>query len=674
MHTVVVNPEKFSFKILPSFAAFLLEEKLQEYVETNLQYAIEEKIPLLEKLSRFSHEELMAISSASTLELLTALANNTIHLHIEDNVTKWISNTLEVIDRLEVNAEDITMVAFLRRKTMSCFIPDFTDDIEIKRKLYGEIDVYTTQEELVSYNAFLRMQQEQLNRANIFLAFQESLLLEAQDISEFGSYFVDYENPQNSVTTAQVYKITGLDLSTEPHHFFSNVHPEDRAYSQNVWEKVYKEGGAFDYTFRYILDGTVKKLHSRGILQMEEGKPVSLRGTLRDITKEEELLNQLKESEALHNQAQKLTNLGNWSWTVGDALINWSDEMYRIYGMEPQSEQMTFDKFVSLIHPDEREKRLGEIKQALETGIFQDFTLSKVLPNGETKIIKCKGSVEKDKSGKPVKIVGTCQDITREYHLNNELVTLNNSLSHKNNELVNINRELESFNYIASHDLQEPLRKIQIFAGRLQDSSETISETGHQYINKILSSASRMQQLIADLIEFSQISSPSEAFEKVSLNELVEEVKSSFYESIENGQAIFNIGELPTVDVIPFQFSQLLTNIIGNALKYKRPGVVPEINIKCKQISARESENLNIPRASYFRISICDNGIGFDSEQKDNIFDLFTRLHPTEKFTGTGIGLAICKKIVNNHNGVIRAESEVGKGSCFEIYIPKGIK
>ncbi|HEY0091475.1 MAG TPA: ATP-binding protein, partial [Flavobacterium sp.] len=265
---------------------------------------------------------------------------------------------------------------------------------------------------------------------------------------------------------------------------------------------------------------------------------------------------------------------------------------------------------------------------------------------------------------------GTCQDITKEFFLNRELVQLNESLSRKNNELLNINRELESFNYIASHDLQEPLRKIQIYSGRLMEQASEISEDAKQSIHKVIHSASRMQRLIADLIEFSQISTKSDAKEAVSLNILIDEVKNNFSHLIEQENASFNVQQLPHIKVIPFQFSQLLSNIIGNALKYKRDGVSPEITITSKTEMVPDEERSNLTSA-YWVLSICDNGIGFDENQKEKIFDLFKRLHSSEKYSGTGIGLAICKKIVNNHNGFIRADSQKGEGSCFHIYLPE---
>ncbi len=669
MHKININAAKFKFEYLPDYARFIRDEKLEEYVHHSIRFSREEDLPLLKPLSRFSEDELVALSLESSRELLTNLINGTIAEHIRNNVSNWLQNKLEVIDKDDVAAEDLTLVFFIRRKALGCFISDYTDDRDLKKHLLAEIDSYTTQEEVVSYNAYLRMQHEKLNKINADLEFHESLLLEAQEISELGSFYIDYLNPENSIVTPQVKKITGQEMDSDQEEFFNNVHPDDQETTRAAWENAYSEGGTFDFTFRYYLNGKEKWIHSRGFVKVEDDVPVNLRGTLRDITKEHELIKRLTESEALHKQAEKLTHLGNWSWEIGTDTIVWSDEMYRIYGLEPQSENITFERFLSLIHPDDRDRRVAEINDAVQSGIVKDYTLKIVNPDGAVKVLKGHGNVLFDSSRLPKFLIGTCQDITKEYHLNRELVTLNESLSQKNSELVTINKELESFNYIASHDLQEPLRKIRIYSGRLLEQAEKLPEEARTSLDKVISSASRMQRLISDLIEFSQISSPADAFEKVPLNDLITEIQNNFSHVIDEQRGVVRVEPLPEALVIPFQFTQLFTNIIGNALKYSRDGVPPEIDIRSEVVSAAQTGAKNA-KGDYLKISVCDNGIGFDSDQKEKIFDLFKRLHGAENYSGTGIGLAICKKIINHHKGFIKAESEKGKGSCFMIFLP----
>ena len=239
-------------------------------------------------------------------------------------------------------------------------------------------------------------------------------------------------------------------------------------------------------------------------------------------------------------------------------------------------------------------------------------------------------------------------------------------------ELLIANKELQSFTYISNHDLQEPLRKIQVFSSLIiAEESNNLSKKGLHYFERIQSSALHMQTLINDLLEYSRTKETKRKFEKVQLNKIVLDVIESLKEKLEKKDAIVETSKLCEAYVIPFQFRQLLHNLITNSLKFCLPDQQPHIIISSKYIYKKElvvkNESLQI---EYCRISVEDNGIGFDPEFKDKIFDIFQRLHDPKIYEGTGIGLAIVKKIVDNHNGFITAIGEVGKGATFNIYMP----
>lgn len=253
-----------------------------------------------------------------------------------------------------------------------------------------------------------------------------------------------------------------------------------------------------------------------------------------------------------------------------------------------------------------------------------------------------------------------------------ELKEANERLENKNQELLNMNQELEAFAYVSSHDLQEPLRKLQTFAGLILEKEEQhLSEKGKSYFHLMQQETERMRQLIQDLLAFSRISTDEREFEDTDLSLIVEEVKIEFEEIISQKGAVVEVAELCKVKVIPFQFRQLMHNLIGNALKYSNPETPPRIKISSRNV---EYEKLNIkelpPLKEYCHISISDNGIGFEQKFSTKIFEVFQKLHGKKEYPGTGIGLAIVKKIVGNHNGVIVAESEPDKGTTFNIYIP----
>ena len=254
----------------------------------------------------------------------------------------------------------------------------------------------------------------------------------------------------------------------------------------------------------------------------------------------------------------------------------------------------------------------------------------------------------------------------------NELATANEILAEKNRALDVKNRELEAFTYVSSHDLQEPLRKIQTLTSRiLEKEHQNLTNSGKDSFRRMQKAAERMQRLIQDLLAFSRLNTAQHTLETVDLGPLVEEMIGELSDTIAEKQAIIDVAGLGPVPVIAFQFQQLLQNLIGNALKFSRPGVPPQVVIRGDTIKGSKTGHATLlPNATYYHLSIADNGIGFDPQYSEKIFDVFQRLHNQEAYQGTGIGLAIVKKIVDNHNGFITATSEPSKGARFDVYIP----
>ena len=251
-------------------------------------------------------------------------------------------------------------------------------------------------------------------------------------------------------------------------------------------------------------------------------------------------------------------------------------------------------------------------------------------------------------------------------------------LSEANELLLQKNVELESFNYISSHDLQEPLRKIQTYSSLLLEREHAVlSEKGKDNFLRIQAAAKRMQTLIQDLLTYSRSKINDRIFIRTNIETIVNEVKNDLAETIRDRGAVIETIELCDADINFFQFRQVITNLITNAIKFSRPDAPPHIVIKCSiadgsflqtENSSLPSDKL-IPDKKYCHIIFTDNGIGFDVEYKNKIFEVFQRLHGQE-YAGTGIGLAIVKKIIENHNGAITASGELEKGARFDIYIP----
>ena len=257
--------------------------------------------------------------------------------------------------------------------------------------------------------------------------------------------------------------------------------------------------------------------------------------------------------------------------------------------------------------------------------------------------------------------IATYEDITKIEQHEAQLVSYNEKLEKSN-------RELQDFAYVASHDLQEPLRKIEAFGDRLTNKyGETLPDDGKMYLDRMQNAAGRMRQLINDLLSYSRVTTQAKPFVEVDLNRVLEGVLSDIQMRIEDSGGSVECGELPVLDADKTQMRQLFQNLISNALKFARPDVKPVVKITAEK-SVIHSEN-GIP-TDVWRFEIADNGIGFDNKFKDQIFAIFQRLHGRLEYEGTGIGLATCRKIVERHQGTIDASGVPDEGATFIIELP----
>jgi PAS domain S-box-containing protein len=265
-----------------------------------------------------------------------------------------------------------------------------------------------------------------------------------------------------------------------------------------------------------------------------------------------------------------------------------------------------------------------------------------------------------DENGKPEQYVAVRYEITERKMAEEQLKIYSKKLEVSN-------QELQDFATVAAHDLQEPLRKIQSFADRVKIKSKgVISEEAFDYLERVQSSANRMQVLINDLLTYSRVTTKAKPFSEVSLKQVLALVCSDLEVRIEQTHGQVNIGDLPSIEADPTQMHQLFQNLVGNALKFHLPGTPPVVNI-----SARILEGDSIGRfGQTCEITVTDNGIGFDQKYVDRIFTIFQRLHGRHEYEGTGIGLAVCRKIVDRHGGFISAQSSPGKGAIFIIKLP----
>jgi signal transduction histidine kinase len=249
---------------------------------------------------------------------------------------------------------------------------------------------------------------------------------------------------------------------------------------------------------------------------------------------------------------------------------------------------------------------------------------------------------------------------------------LNKQLLENNLHLKMVNEELDQFAYVASHDLQEPLRKIRVFSDKIITIKDDHKEV-QKYLGKISSSSERMQLLINNLLQFSRHSVNSADFVKVDLSELVKEVTGELEVEIEKNNTQINIDPLPIIFAVPDLMQQLFYNLISNAIKFRRKDTQSVVNISAEKINAVDSENPEkyTNGVNYYKVSVSDNGIGFDAKYAEEIFMVFKRLHSYHEFEGTGVGLSICKKIIDKHNGYLTAFGDLNQGATFVIELPE---
>ncbi|HIJ66443.1 MAG TPA: PAS domain S-box protein [Candidatus Hydrogenedentes bacterium] len=253
----------------------------------------------------------------------------------------------------------------------------------------------------------------------------------------------------------------------------------------------------------------------------------------------------------------------------------------------------------------------------------------------------------------------------------NLLMDTNDALEDLNTKLEHSNQELEDFAYVASHDLQEPLRKIQVFGSQLaRIEANTLSPRGQDYLERMTNAATRMHKLIEDLLTYSRVTTRAQAFAPVDLGSVMQEVLSDLEVRIEQANARVNVGPLPTIHADPTQMRQLFQNLVGNALKYHREEGTTVVDVEAKALVLSESETAN---GAMYELAVRDNGIGFDEKHAERIFGVFQRLHGRDTYEGTGVGLAVCRKIVTRHGGTIAAKSKPGQGSTFVITLPAGV-
>ena len=445
----------------------------------------------------------------------------------------------------------------------------------------------------------------------------------------------------------------------------SNIHPDDRVRvidsfnlcienGEDIWEQ--------EYRFKNITDQYSNVVDRAFIIRNEKGDAVRMVGAIQDVTEKIKSIEEIKQSNERFKMVSEVTNDAIWDWNLLHDTYYQGPGYQNLFGYDSEKGEIGFRFWSEKVHPDD----LGEVL-AVTDKLFKEKTQSYfkteyrfLRKDGTYAYVVNKGSVLRNDDGEVIRMFGAMQDVTESKMYEASLKQLNQDLEKQAVELSRYNQELEQFAYVVSHDLQEPLRMISSFLMLLEKKYTTVlDDEGKKYIYFAVDGAKRMRQIILDLLDLSKVGRTNEIVEAIDLNHVIVEIENRFNQVIKDKEAQIHVSKMPVIQSYKVLLEQLFQNLIGNALKYQKDGVKPIIKIDYTE------------ELTHHKFSISDNGIGIESQYFDKIFVIFQRLHGRNQYNGTGIGLALVKKIIDYVDGEIWVESEIGKGTTFLFTIKK---
>ncbi|OQP66001.1 hypothetical protein A3860_15545 [Niastella vici] len=520
---------------------------------------------------------------------------------------------------------------------------------------------------------------EEVETGNQFKRIDE-LFNDTQELLKFGVW--EWSVPENRITWSNgLYRILGYDPKSEKDKL--NITPD--FYLQHVLESdrdkvLYNRKDHLihhEYDLYYKIhdrNGRVKDVREKAkVFRNDKDELLRVVGSTIDITEQSQLYRDLASYKAMKQENEEYLDYGTWEVEARTGNFFWSDGMYRLFGYDPDT-----DKNKVIVNEALYQKHMNEEHYEKSRSFLDDVIAKKEKPenfvaeyeiktnDGSLKRIETSGKLFYDSEGNWIKTIGTTRDITR-LHL------YQSNLEEKIKDLDRSNKELEEFAYVASHDMNEPLRKITTFIERLESKYKNeLGADGKLYLTRIAASVENMRHLIDTLLEFSRTARSNQPFTAVDLNSILKEVQTDLELKIEETVSAIHTDALPVIEAIPSQMKQLFDNLLNNSIKFRKPDSHPNITIRCLRLSRRQKEQHHLDTGNtWFRIDFADNGIGFEPEYRERIFQIFQRLHGKTEYPGSGIGLAICKKIIDQHKGLIYATGEPDNGATFTIILPE---
>ncbi|GAL86111.1 hypothetical protein SCE1572_20180 [Sporocytophaga myxococcoides] len=514
----------------------------------------------------------------------------------------------------------------------------------------------------------------QQKEANLQIEDLQSIFLESQSLGKIGSYEWNFLDKKLTLTPAMseilCYAIKDVaDISMEKHPFEAVIHPDDKEKANQTIRRAIYDHNLYNVEYTILCPGNIiKYVWSRGkVFYDNQDRPIKMIGTVLDITEWKRSKHEIQKREILLSFAEEMANIGSYEFDIENGKTTWSDQLYKMYGYEPNEFELTEDNLLRVVHPDDKQY----FKRIFEEKIFQenafDYQFACVRKDGSVGVSYGKATVFRNENNQVTKVTGFIQDITERVMMVEQLRGLNAGLEGRVNErtkelsviihnLKILNDSLDNYAYIISHDLKAPLTVIEGLVPFIKEDCKArpVNEEGLKMLDMVGAKVEDMKNIIENVLRTAKMQ--KQIKEPIDLLQLCQDVLTTL-----NPPSHFHIDiqdSLPIVNYNRTSLKQILQNLIGNAIKYMDKKN-PHIKIE------------SVEREKYFQIGVSDNGSGIPEDKLAKIFERFEIAHSKENIESHGLGLSIVKQLVEANGGRVWVESELGKGSDFYFTIPK---
>lgn len=525
----------------------------------------------------------------------------------------------------------------------------YFNDLLVILTVGGMMAIFTTQHQ---------KQLSDINQQHSEIELQAEKISLALNSSETG--FWDYDLITNELIWDDqmlvLYGVKKEDFVGAYEAWSKGLHPDDKERSEEELDQAVRGIKEFNTMFRVVHpNGNVRNIRATGkVLRNDKNEPYRMIGLNWDVTATIEQERIVSEQNTKLELSLSSGQVGLWEWNIQANELVWDDQMKTLYGVNDEMFTGAYNAWTTGLHPDDKTKSETEIQTAINGGAEFNTQFRVVWPDQSIHYLRATGTVFRDEKGNPIRMVGLNWDVTKERETAK-------AVEEYSKLLERTNQELNEFTYIASHDLQEPINTMNAFSDLLlKQYDDKLDDTAKEYLSFIKGSGVRARQLISDLLDYNRLERDKE-IKLLNMNELVKEVLQDLSAKILESKGEVSVGEMRFVRGYELQLRLIFQNLISNAIKF-----IPEDRTPKISVTAQELEG-------HMQYSVSDNGIGIEEKHFDKIFAVFRRLHSKTEYSGTGIGLAHCKKIAEMHGGRIWVESEPGKGSTFHFTISKNL-